>query len=78
MNLLGREKAGRAYQYEARVTRSQLIGGLLRDLAEDVAGGDVAPMLSGFLDYVTTEAPELEPRVSRALALGTKREGSDD
>ena len=76
--LLGREKAGRAYQYEARVTRSQLIGGLLRDLADDVAGGDIAPMLSGFLDYVATEAPELGPKVSRALALEAKREGSDD
>lgn len=76
--LLGRVKAGRAYQYEARVTRSQLIGGLLRDLAADVAGGDVAPMLSGFLDYVFTEAPELGPKVSRALSLETKGKGSND
>ena len=77
-DLLGRVKAGRAYQYQARVTRSQLIGGLLRDLAEDVAGGDIAPMLSGFLDYVATEAPELGPRVSRALELEDKGEDSDD
>jgi predicted transcriptional regulator len=67
--LLEREKVGRAYRYRTRLTRTQLIGGLLRDLAEDVAGGDVAPMLSGFLDYVAAEAPELGPGVSRALAL---------
>ncbi len=76
--LVGREKSGRAYQYEVRVSRSQLIGGLLRDLAQDVAGGDVAPMLSGFLDYVATEAPELGSKVSRALALEAKGEGSND
>ena len=70
--LLVRQKDGRAYRYEARVTRSQLIGGLLRDLADDVAGGDIAPMLSGFLDYVASEAPELGPKVSRALALEEK------
>ena len=67
--LLEREKNGRAYRYRTRLTRTQLIGGLLRDLAEDVAGGDVAPMLSGFLDYVAAEAPELGPGVSRAFAL---------
>ena len=76
--LLSRVKAGRAYQYEARVSRSQLIGGMLRDLAQDVAGGDIAPMLSGFLDYVAAEAPELGPKVSRALAIEAKGEGRDD
>jgi predicted transcriptional regulator len=75
--LLARKKDGRAYQYEALVTRSQLIGGLLRDLADDVAGGDIAPMLSGFLDYVASEAPELGPQVSRALALEAKEKDTD-
>lgn len=76
--LLVRSKTGRAFRYEARVSRSQLIGGLLRDLAEDVAGGDIAPMLSGFLDYVAAEAPELGPRVSEALALDSKSEEEND
>ena len=80
--LLEREKIGRAYCYRPLLTRTQLIGGLLRDLAEDVAGGDVAPMLSGFLDYVAAEAPELGPGVSKALALVEgprgKRAGEDD
>jgi predicted transcriptional regulator len=76
--LLVRNKTGRAYQYEACVSRSQLIGGLLRDLADDVAGWDIAPMLSGFLDYVASEAPELGPQVSRALALEAKEKDTDD
>ena len=68
-DLLDRQKAGRAYRYQPCLSRAQLIGSLLRDLAADVAGGDIEPMLSGFLDYVAAEAPELGPGVSRALAL---------
>lgn len=68
-HLVDRVKRGRAYEYRTTLSRSQLIGGLLRDLAEDVAGGELAPMLSGFLDYVSGEAPELGPGVSRALGI---------
>jgi predicted transcriptional regulator len=78
--LLRREKQGRAYQYRAVLSRSELIGDLLRDLARDVAGGELAPMLSGFLDFVSGEAPELEPEVSRALGLneGRRRKPADE
>ena len=74
--LVSRSKAGRAYQYRASISRSQLIGGLLRDMAEDVAGGQLAPMLSGFLQYVAAEDPELGPRLSRALADDDPAPGS--
>lgn len=67
--LVGRRKEGRAYGYWPLLSRAQLIGGLLRDLAQDVAGGDLAPMLSGFVDYVAAESPELAGPVSRALSL---------
>lgn len=66
--LLKRSKVGRAYVYQPCVSRSQLIGGLIRDLAQDLAGGELAPMVSGFLEYVSTEDPELGPRISQALA----------
>jgi predicted transcriptional regulator len=65
--LVVRSKQGRAYVYQAVVSRPQLIGGLLRDLARDVAGGELAPMVSGFLEYVAGENPELGPKLSRAL-----------
>lgn len=68
--LVSRTKSGRAYLYQASISRSQLIGGLLRDLAEDVAGGELAPMVSGFLHYVASEDPELGPKLSKALAAG--------
>ncbi len=76
--LLRRVKRGRAYEYSALFDRTRLIGALLRDLAEDVAGGELAPMLSGFLDYVTGEAPELRPEVERALGLPTAPGKRDD
>jgi predicted transcriptional regulator len=65
--LLRREKQGRAYLYRAQLNRSQLIAELLHDMADDVAGGDVAPMLSGFLDYVAAQAPEVRRQVSDAI-----------
>jgi predicted transcriptional regulator len=67
--LVERVKRGRAYQYQAVVSRSQLISALLRDMAHQVAAGDPAPMISGFLDYVSGEAPELAGQLSRSLGM---------
>lgn len=50
--LVRRTKRGRAYVYAARLERSELIRGLLHDIAAELAGGDPAPMISGFMDYL--------------------------
>ena len=76
--LVSRTKAGRAYLYQASIGRSELIGGLLRDLARDVAGGELAPMVSGFLQYVASEDPELGPKLSKALASEARLSGSEE
>lgn len=55
--ILQREKAGRAYVYRALLSRSEIIGSLLRDIAQELAGGDRAAMISGFMDYLGDEAP---------------------
>jgi predicted transcriptional regulator len=65
--LVERSKQGRAYCYNATVNKSQLISGLLRNMAHDVAAGDLAPMISGFLDFVSAEAPELTDNLSKSL-----------
>ncbi len=65
--LVERAKRGRAYRYQAMVSRPQLISALLRDMAEQVASGDPAAMISGFLDYVSAEAPERAGQLSRSL-----------
>ncbi|MEJ2603107.1 MAG: BlaI/MecI/CopY family transcriptional regulator [Gammaproteobacteria bacterium] len=73
--LLQREKHSRAYRYSALYSRSEVIGRLIRDIAEDLAGGDLAPMVSGFASYVATEAPGLEADLDRLIA---RQEGDDD
>lgn len=65
-DLVTRRKSGRAYQYAAVLNRTQLIAAMLKDLADDVAGGDLAPMVSGFMEYMAAESPEFETELSKA------------
>ncbi len=77
--LVERSKQGRAYHYHATVNRSQLISGLLHNMAHHVAAGDLAPMISGFLDYVSSEAPELTGDLSKSLQKGNSKDtGAED
>lgn len=66
-NLVTRSKSGRAYQYAAVLNRSQLIAAMLKDLADEVARGDLAPMVSGFMEYVATQSPDSEAELSIEL-----------
>lgn len=68
-NLVERAKEGRAYLYSATMSKSQLITRLLGDMADHVAAGDLAPMISGFINYVSTEAPELLGDLSKSLDI---------
>jgi len=44
-----------------------------------VAAGDLAPMISGFLDYVSSEAPELTGDLSKSLQKGNSKDtGAED
>lgn len=65
--LVQREKIGRAFCYRAGIERSQLISALLHDMTQQVAAGDLAPVISGFLDFVASEAPELASHLSESL-----------
>jgi predicted transcriptional regulator len=71
--LVTRSKKGRAYLYRSAMQRQQLIGGLLRDLADDLAGGRMAPMISGFLDYVAEEDPALESQLAELIKKRAKK-----
>lgn len=74
-HLVERSKQGRAYCYHATMTRPQLISGLLRDMTHHVARGDLVPMISGFLDYISAEAPEQVEDLSKSIDL--ERAGED-
>jgi predicted transcriptional regulator len=51
-NVLSRQKQGRAFLYAPLMDRHALISSLLRDIADDLAGGELAPMVSGFIDFL--------------------------
>jgi len=50
--LLVREKSGRSYLYAANVSREEIIASPLTDIAQNIAGGDMGAMISGFRAYV--------------------------
>ncbi len=50
--LLLREKQGRFYVYSTAVSRSEMITQLLGDIAEQISDGEMAPMISGFMDFI--------------------------
>lgn len=56
--LVRRRRTGRAYWHEPALSRSQLIGRILQNMADELAGGKVGPMVSGFAEYLSDEAPE--------------------
>lgn len=65
--LLKRVKNGRAFYYRTSVPKQELIGGLISDIAKDMTQGDMGLMISGFMDFVAHEDPDLSAKLSRAL-----------
>ena len=71
--LLERTKASRSFVYTPAVTRENMISRLLHEIAENLADGNSAPMVSGFLEYLGEDAPEYD-----ALQRRPRRGGADD
>lgn len=76
--MVARSKQARAYVYEARISRSDIISSLLHDMTEEIAGGDMAPVLSGFIDYLRAD-PAAAGTLSRLVndVAGSEREPGD-
>ncbi len=53
--LLTRKKSGRAYFYRTTISKTEFIGSLLKDITSEVAQGDMASMISGFVKFLTSE-----------------------
>lgn len=66
-DLLSRQKQGRAFIYTALCSKKEVIRRLLHDIAEDMTNGDMAPMISGFMEYVGSQDPDLSSRLGQAL-----------
>ncbi|MEE4184924.1 MAG: BlaI/MecI/CopY family transcriptional regulator [Gammaproteobacteria bacterium] len=63
--LLERTKTGRAFVYTAAVTRENMISRLLHEIADNLADGDSAPMVSGFLEYLGEDPSDRRGGVPR-------------
>ena len=55
--LLQRDKSGRAFIYTAAISKSHIISNLLHDIADDLGGGDMNVMVSGFIDCLAEAGP---------------------
>ena len=64
--LVSREKVGRAYVYAAAISKETIISRMMREIADSLAGGATAPMVSGFLDYLDASGNDA-PDSLRAL-----------
>lgn len=59
--VVSREKSGRAFVYQATMSQSVIIGQILQDVTEQLSDGELAPVISGFIDFVVEENAELAP-----------------
>ena len=71
--LVEREKAGRAYRYEAVLGRADIVRWVLNDLARDVGGGDLAPIVSGFAGFVAGDDPDVEKKLLDLIEASRQR-----
>lgn len=81
--LVSRKKLSRAYLYRARYTRQALISHLLMDITREIAGGDMQPVISGFITYLEEAPGGADDTLQAALrqhreASGDTGEDSDD
>ena len=74
--LLSRVKSGRYYLYTASVSQSSMISSLLQDIASQLSGGDMAPMISGFIEFVGDESPESIKQIKQGLKSTKSKSGS--
>ncbi|TYK64992.1 BlaI/MecI/CopY family transcriptional regulator [Colwellia echini] len=66
-NVLLRKKQGRAYFYQAAISKSDIIHNLLSDITNELAQGDMSPMISGFLKFLSNETKENKQSVMDEL-----------
>lgn len=71
--LLTRHKQGRAYFYSAVVSQAVIIGQILQDVSEQLSDGELAPMISGFINFVEEEEASIDQAQLDKLNTITKR-----
>ncbi|WP_016955811.1 BlaI/MecI/CopY family transcriptional regulator [Catenovulum sp. SX2] len=59
--LLSREKVGRSYLYSAKISQQQVVHQLLNDISQEISDGNLAPMISGFMDFIAEQENQQKP-----------------
>lgn len=77
-DVLARHKRARAYCYAPKVDRRELISSLLADIADDLAGGDLSPMVSGFMDFLGWEPAQMAVLLEADRAPGRAPDSADE
>ena len=67
-----RSKRGRAFYYSAALTRSDVVSRVLNALARDVGRGDLAPIISGFAEFLGDDGTQIEPQLLSLLERGRR------
>ena len=73
-HVVAREKVGRAYVYEASMSQSVIIGQILQDVTEQLSDGELAPMISGFVNFVVEEKAELDQAQLDLLSQSSQKD----
>ena len=80
--LVARTKQGRAYIYRPLIRREDIISSLLDDISREIAGGDMAAMISGFMTYMGEDASKglavMGEDASKGLAVATPAAKNSD
>lgn len=74
--LVVREKRARAFIYAAAWSRQDIISSLLHDITREVAGGDINPVISGFVSFLGNDEQHTATTINRLL--DEKIKGADN
>lgn len=75
--LLNRFKRARAYYYYPDISRDEIVSSLLHDITAEIAGGDLAPVVSGFMNYLGEQQTDVAAAL-KTLATTPKPASKDD
>ena len=67
--LVVRQKTGRAYVYQAKLGRGELLGRLIGGVVRQVHDGRLEPILSGFVDFAERISDESLDELERLITL---------
>lgn len=75
--LVNRSKSGRSYRYTASIDQSTVISCLLQDISSQISDGEMAPMVSGFMSFVSGESASMSANQLQEWLLRNMKDNDD-